>query len=59
MPFQSEAQRRFLYSQHPDIAARFQAETPAGRKLPQKKYTTKKFAQLARTKRHRRAGLRP
>lgn len=35
MPFKSKAERGFLYANHPDIAARFQAETPKGAKLPQ------------------------
>jgi hypothetical protein len=34
MPFLSEAQKRFMYANHPEIAKRFQAETPKGRKLP-------------------------
>lgn len=33
MPFRSQAQRAFLYSQHPDIAKRWEKETPPG-KLP-------------------------
>lgn len=37
MPFQSEAQRRYLYSQHPEIAAEFEAHTPKGKKLPKRK----------------------
>lgn len=28
MPFQSKAQQGFLYANHPDVAARFAAETP-------------------------------
>jgi hypothetical protein len=35
MPFQSEAQRRFMYSQHPDIAARWSKEYPDQGKLPE------------------------
>ena len=35
MPFKSEAQRRFMYSQHPEIAAEFEEKTPKGRKLPE------------------------
>lgn len=31
----SEAQRRFLHARHPVIAARFEAETPKGKALPQ------------------------
>lgn len=36
MPFQSEAQRRYMYSQLPTIAARWEKETPKGKKLPKK-----------------------
>lgn len=35
MPFKSLSQRRFMYSQHPDIAKEFEAETPKGKQLPQ------------------------
>lgn len=34
MPFKSEAQRRFMYSQKPAIAAEMSAKTPAGADLP-------------------------
>lgn len=34
MPFVSQAQRAYLYSQHPDIAKRWEKETPKGKKLP-------------------------
>lgn len=34
MPFKSQSQRRFLYSQHPKIAKEFEAATPKGKKLP-------------------------
>jgi len=36
MPFKSEAQRRYMYSQIPEIAARWEKETPKGKKLPEK-----------------------
>ena len=36
MPFKSDSQRRYLYSQHPDIAKRFASETPKGKKLTEK-----------------------
>lgn len=39
MPFKSQAQRRFMYSQHPKIAKRWEKETPKG-KLPDKKENT-------------------
>ncbi len=44
MPFKSEAQRKFLYSQKPTIAKEFAAHTPKGKKLPKKirKSKTKK-----------------
>lgn len=34
MPFKSEAQRRFMYAEHPDIAKRWSAEYPDQGKLP-------------------------
>lgn len=37
MPFVSQAQRGFMYSQHPEIAKRFEKETPKGKKLPRHK----------------------
>lgn len=42
MPMKSEAQRRYLHAKHPDIAARFEAETPKGKKLPPKAAAKKK-----------------
>ena len=36
MPFKSQAQRRFLYSQEPAVAKEFAAKTPKGAKLPEK-----------------------
>lgn len=35
MPFKSEAQRKFMYANHPKLAAEFQAATPKGKKLPE------------------------
>ena len=37
MPFQSDAQRRFMYAQHPGIAKRWAKHTPKGKDLPEKK----------------------
>lgn len=37
MPFESQSQRRFMYSQHPKLAKEFEAATPKGVKLPEKK----------------------
>ena len=36
MPFKSQAQRRYLFAQHPTIAAEFAAATPKGTKLPER-----------------------
>jgi hypothetical protein len=36
MPFKSQAQRGFMYSEHPEMAKRWESETPKGRKLPKK-----------------------
>ena len=35
MPFQSEAQRRFLYATNPELAKEFESKTPKGEKLPE------------------------
>ena len=40
MPFQSQAQRGYMYANHPELAKRWEAETPAG-KLPERKTPTK------------------
>jgi hypothetical protein len=34
MPFASKKQRAYLYANHPEVAAEFQAATPKGAKLP-------------------------
>jgi hypothetical protein len=36
MPFRSEAQRRYLYANEPEVARRWQKKTPKGTKLPDK-----------------------
>lgn len=35
MPFESEAQRRFMYAKHPKLAKEFQEATPKGADLPE------------------------
>jgi methylmalonyl-CoA mutase N-terminal domain/subunit len=35
MPFSSEAQRRYLWAKHPEVAKEFAAATPKGKKLPE------------------------
>lgn len=37
MPFKSQKQRKFMHAKHPEIAKRWEAETPKGAKLPLKK----------------------
>lgn len=52
MPFKSEAQRRFMYANHPDIAARWSKEYPNQGKLP--KHVSKKLKKLVgKKKKHR------
>jgi hypothetical protein len=36
MPFRSDSQRRYLYSQKPEIAKEFAKKTPKGVDLPEK-----------------------
>ncbi len=45
MPFKSQAQRKWMHSQAPEMAKRWEAETPKGTSLPKKakkKSTTKR-----------------
>ena len=35
MPMKSKAQRGFLHANKPDVAAKFEKETPKGKKLPE------------------------
>jgi hypothetical protein len=35
MPFKSNAQRKFMYARHPELAKDFEKATPKGKKLPQ------------------------
>lgn len=41
MPFKSQAQRAFMYSQKPDLAKKFESMTPKGKKLPAHKVSRK------------------
>ncbi|QDP62952.1 MAG: hypothetical protein Unbinned5081contig1002_57 [Prokaryotic dsDNA virus sp.] len=50
MPFKSEKQRRYLYSQKPSVAKEFESKTPKGKDLPmyaKKKKETKKSLPIA------------
>jgi len=40
MPFVSEAQRRYLFLNHPKIAKKWAEHTPKGKKLPKKVSST-------------------
>ena len=46
MPFKSDAQRRYLFSQHPDVARKFAAETPKGKDLPEHVKKSKHNAEM-------------
>ena len=36
MPLKSKAQRRWMHATHPEMAKRWEAETPKGKPLPKK-----------------------
>lgn len=36
MPLKSQAQRKWMHATHPDMAKRWEKETPKGKKLPKK-----------------------
>lgn len=44
MPFKSEAQRRWMYANHPEMAKRWSEHTPKGKKLPE--YVKEKKASM-------------
>lgn len=50
MPMRSQAQRRWMWATHPEMAKRWEAETPHG-KLPE--HAKKKKVGKARVKRRR------
>lgn len=35
MPFESEAQRKWMYANHPEMAKRWEKDTPKGSHLPE------------------------
>ena len=35
MPFKSQAQRKWMFAKKPEMAKRWAAETPKGKKLPE------------------------
>ena len=42
MPFKSQSQRKFMYSQHPEMAKEWEDKTPKVKKLPTKLKANKK-----------------
>ena len=54
VPFESEAQRRWMYANKPEMAARWQKETPKGKKLP--KHVKKESGLLATMRFDKEAG---
>lgn len=52
MPFVSEAQRKWMYSNKPKMASQWAAHTPKGKKLP-KKVSSSKRKQATKTLRKR------
>ena len=42
MPFKSQAQLRWMYATHPEMAKQWQADTPKGTKLPKRVKPKKK-----------------
>jgi hypothetical protein len=36
MPFKSQQQRKYMYSQKPKLAKEFESKTPKGKKLPKR-----------------------
>ncbi len=53
MPFKSQAQRRYMYKNLPEIAAQWEKETPKGTKLPKRVENKGKTQSLLRTRRLR------
>lgn len=52
MPFKSEAQRKYMYANLPEIAKKWESETPQGSSLPQR-INPKKPKSLLKTRRLR------
>jgi hypothetical protein len=46
MPFVSQAQRKFMFSQHPEIAKEFAAKSPDMKDLPVRKKKKKVMGQM-------------
>lgn len=48
MPFKSEAQRRYMHAKHPQMAQRWEAETPTGKRLAAKLGRKRKSSKRSR-----------
>ena len=48
MPLKSKAQRRFLHATDPELAEKFEKETPKGKKLPRYKKAKKAIERKSR-----------
>jgi len=48
MPFESEAQRRFMHAVNPKLAKEFEEKTPKKKKLPAKKKPASKKKSVAK-----------
>ena len=57
MPFRSEAQRRFLFARHPDIAKRWAAEYGTPKNLPKHVKTGSKSPAAGRPKSRKRRAM--
>ncbi len=55
MPFVSQAQRRYMYKNLPEIAAKWEKETPKGANLPKRVGNKGKTQSLLRTRRLRKS----
>jgi hypothetical protein len=53
MPFKSKSQQKYMFSQHPEIAKRWAAETPNMKSLPEKKGNAMHHLNLQRFKKKR------
>jgi len=58
MPFESEAQRRFMFAQHPRIAKRWAKHTPKGKDLPEKKTDSDPEETKAKAESEKKAAVR-
>lgn len=56
MPFKSQAQRRFMYAKHPDIAKRWSSEYGPQKNLPEHVSEPKKLARVKAMRRLSRMG---